>query len=125
MKNFKLIIPALLILAGCKKNIHTNLATEDKTLSYIQVTCDNCKIEYGMPDQYRVYNNAGGLSAKFPYTYTSGYTLQMNLTAFVKAQDISVQVFNNDGKSIYNSSENQATSGYWSISLLLPSKSSE
>ncbi|NCD70692.1 hypothetical protein [Mucilaginibacter agri] len=114
-----LFIPLIIAAAGCSKN-HTNDDTTDnvKRTGYIQVTCDNCKVGYGMPDQYRAFD-VTGTSAKAEFTYQTGYTLQAYITAVDHSQKINITVYNADNQVIYNNATTQGTTGYWDVSTLL------
>jgi hypothetical protein len=119
MKVFKLFIPFLVLLAGCKKqNIQPTATANVKKQGYIIVNCDNCQIAYGMPDQYKEFN-AVTASPQATFTYVSGYILQVYVTALDHEQKLTLKVYDSDGKSLYANSATQALTSYWTNSVLL------
>lgn len=118
MKIFKLCIPILLVLAGCKKKDIGSASSTTKSQGYIVVNCDNCKVDYGMPDQYREFNVVT-TSPKATFSYTPGYILQIYVTALDHQQKVTLNVYNSAGTSVYNNSATQPLTGYWSSSVLL------
>jgi hypothetical protein len=119
MKTFKLFIPCLVLLVSCKKqSIQPNAIATVKKQGYITVSCDNCQIAYGMPDQYKEFN-AVTISPKATFTYIPGYLLQVYVTALDHEQKLTLNVYNSDGKSLYTNSATQTLTSYWASSVLL------
>jgi hypothetical protein len=128
MKISFLLIPVIFAFSSCKKDIGdlnpTTTVTPpviSKTQGYIQLECENCSIGYGMPDQYQAYNNANGLSVKYPFTYTAGYNLQALVSSIDHEQKLTVKIYDTNSKLIYTADKDQAKTGGWAISILLPS----
>jgi hypothetical protein len=128
MKKIFLLIPVLLAFISCKKEINRpdtisgeTIPTIAKNQGYIQIKCESCIIGYGMPDQYKAFNNANGTSLKFPYSYSEGYSLQAYITALDHEQKLTVSVYDTNAKLIYESDKLQPTTNYWAIAVLLPS----
>jgi hypothetical protein len=119
MQKFKLIVPLIILFASCKKANIEPLAIATKGEGYITVTCDNCQVGYGMPDQYKSFNVVT-TSPKATFTYTTGYILQVYVTALDHEQKLTLNVFNSAGKSVYSNSITQPITGYWGSSILIP-----
>ena len=83
---------------GCQKGATTNPynPTPKVNTSYLQVTCYNCQVQYGMPDQYRQMY-VSGMSLNAPFNYTPWYVLQVYLTAIDKPQAITLSVYDING----------------------------
>jgi hypothetical protein len=121
MKKFLLLIPAIILFSSCKKRVEDIEPNVNKNQGYIQIDCENCLVGYGMPDQYQSFNNANGVSVKYPYSYINGYTLRAQLTALDTEQKLSISVYDNKNDLIYKSASMQPTEGFWAVSVLLPS----
>lgn len=117
-----LFIPLLFVFASCKKDIDLPATEADTKTAYIIVNCENCTIDYGMPDQYKGFSNSGGDSPKFPFVYKEGYTLAMNIKSLLKEQTLSVKVYTKDSKLVYQGSKVQSTTDYWNVNVLLPAE---
>lgn len=118
-----LFIPLLFVFASCKKDIDLPAPKiEDTKTAYIILNCENCKIDYGMPDQFKGFSNAGGDSQKYPFVYKEGYTLSMNITSLLRSQTLTVKVYNKDSKLVYEGSNVQPTTDYWNLNVLLPAE---
>jgi hypothetical protein len=122
MKNFLLLIPAILLISSCKKQVKDLEPDVTKNQGYIQIDCQNCLVGYGMPDQYKSFNNANGISVKYPYSYVEGYTLRAQLTALDTEQKLSISIYDNKNDLIYKSAYMQPTEGFWAVSVLLPAE---
>jgi hypothetical protein len=120
MKNFLLLIPAILFISSCKKRIEDLEPQISKKQGYIQIDCQNCLVGYGMPDQYQNFTNTNGISVKYPYNYINGNTLRAQLTALNKEQKLSISIFDNKNDLIFRSATMQPTEGFWEVSVLLP-----
>jgi len=118
MKFFKLLVPILLVLAGCKKKEIDPTTNNTKRQGYIVVDCDYCKVDYGMPDQYKAFNVVT-TSPKATFSYLPGYILQVYVTALDHQQKITLNVYNSDGTLVYNNSATQPLTSYWSNSVLI------
>ena len=109
-----------MMVMGCRKIIETpQKPTTTKITSYLQVTCENCNVIYGMPDQYKSFDNAGGLSVKYPYTYKEGYNLQVQVTPEGKSQNLTLQVYDKSGNVVYNGAATRDAAAIWGITVLL------
>lgn len=115
-KSIAAILPLLMVF-GCKEIVET--PQKNITNSYLQVSCENCQVGYGMPDQYKAFDNAGGLSSKFPYTYKEGYNLQIQITPVGKPQELTLKVYDIKGNILYNGIVNKEASAKWGVSVLL------
>lgn len=120
-----LIVPCVILMAGCKKELvqpdsisDNTTKTSVKTQGYLKVQCDNCKVEYGMPDQYKTYN-VSGTSLTAYFNYTSGYSLQTYITALDHTQNIIYSVYNRYDKLMFADTVKQTTTGYWSSNVLM------
>lgn len=110
-------------MVSCKKD--KNLSAEEEAnnkSAYIVVNCENCKIDYGMPDQYKGFNNANGDSPKFTFNYKAGYTLSMHITSLTKEQKLTVKIYNKSDKLVYEGSNIQPVTDYWDVNVLLPAE---
>lgn len=118
MKILKLSVPILLLFSSCKK---TTIApsTTASTKGYIVVNCDNCKVDYGMPDQYKTFNVVTS-SPNAAFNYSAGYSLQVYITALDHEQKLSLSVYNTVGKQVYTNSKTQSLTGDWETVVLLP-----
>lgn len=116
MKILRLFVPILILFSSCKKSSIEPVAS---TKGYIVVNCDNCKVDYGMPDQYKTFNVVT-TSPQATYTYSSGYSLQVYITALDHAQKMSLSVYNTVGKQVYANSTTQGLEGEWQTVVLLP-----
>ncbi len=115
-------IPILLAFAGCAKGVNneiTPITTIANTQGSVTVKCDNCKIDYGMPDQYHGYNVAG-TSGTFTFNYKSGYTLQANIYALDQEQNITYTVYDTKSRIVYQNVATQSVEGFWEVNVLLP-----
>jgi hypothetical protein len=119
MKKYIVILALIITYFGCQKGTITNQFTppQQGNTSYLKVTCYNCQVQYGMPDQYRQMN-VSGMSLNSPFTYTPGYVLQVYLTALDKPQDITLSVYDVNGNILYSGSKVQSTLGYWDVEVL-------
>ena len=117
-----LLIPLLFVFASCKKDIDLPTTEASTKTAYIIVNCENCTIDYGMPDQYKGFSNSGGDSQKLSFAYKEGYTLAMNITSMLQEQTLSVKVYTKDSKLVYQSAKLQPTTGYWNLNVLLPAE---
>ncbi|WP_442588793.1 hypothetical protein ACSBL2_22410 [Pedobacter sp. AW31-3R] len=123
MKFLKLFFPILLLIVSCKKDKNLPVDEEVNNKSaYIVVNCVNCKIDYGMPDQYQGFSNANGDSPKFAFNYKAGYTLSMHLSSLVEQQKLTVKVYNKNEKLVYEGSNIQPVTDYWDVKILLPAE---
>lgn len=111
-----------LVTASCRKSIHTDEVTPLTGKGYLVVSCTNCQIEYGMPDQYKLYS-VSGTSTKYYFSYTPGYTLVTYITAFASAQDITLTVYDASGNKVYAGEKNQGTDGHWETDTIVQPKS--
>ncbi|WCT10915.1 hypothetical protein [Mucilaginibacter jinjuensis] len=118
MKFLKICVPILLVLSGCKKKDIDPTTSTTKNQGYIVVNCDNCKVDYGMPDQYKEFNVVT-TSPKATFSYTTGYVLQVYVTALDHQQKITLNVYNNAGTAVYTNSATQPLTNYWSNSVLI------
>jgi hypothetical protein len=120
MKTSLLFFAMLLLFASCKKQIDDLAPVSEDMKGYIQVDCKNCLIGYGMPDQYQNYNNSNDSTIKYPYIYKDGYTLQAYITALNADQKLAISVFDYKNNLVFKSENTQSTTGYWAVSILLP-----
>lgn len=125
MKKYLLIIILAAfstVITSCHKSIHTDSVTPTNSKGYLVVTCANCQIEYGMPDQYKLYS-VSGTSTKYYFSYTAGYTLVAYLTAFTAEQDITLTIYNASGNPVYTGQKSQGTDGHWEVDTIVQPKS--
>lgn len=108
---------ALLIGAGCKDS---DLQPDDENVKkgYLVVDCENCKIEYGMPDQYHVFN-VNGNSGKLYFKQDGDYKLKTYITALRKEQIINLSIYNNADKKVFSDTTTQATTSMWETNVLV------
>ena len=122
-KFFILAAPVLFVFASCSKGVNNevrpNTATTASTQGSIIVKCDDCKIDYGMPDQYHGFSVVG-VSPSSSYTYKSGYTLQSNIYAQDHTQNITYTVYDANGKIVYQDTNLQTVEGSFNANVLLP-----
>jgi hypothetical protein len=115
----KLFILFLLLGAGCKDS---DLEPDDNVKKgYLVVDCENCKIEYGMPDQYYVYN-VNGNSGKLYFKQNSDYKLKTYITALRKEQTVNLSIYNNADKKVFSDTTTQTTTGMWETNVLVRSE---
>ena len=119
MKNLKYLLPLLFVMPSCKKEIVTKDPVNDKQQAKLEVKCDNCLIGYGMPDQYRAFDQAGVSPVSYAYTYSDGYDLRVRITAVDHDQDINLTIYDTSGKAIYTNKTTQSTEGFWEVSVPL------
>ncbi|MGZ3755673.1 MAG: hypothetical protein ACXVAY_15595 [Mucilaginibacter sp.] len=119
MKTYLIILVLAIGCFGCQKSTITNQnnPTPTSNSSYLKVTCYNCQVQYGMPDQYRQMN-VSGISLNAPFNYSPGYVLQVYLTALDKPQAITLSVYDVNGNVLYSGSKVQSTVGYWDVEVL-------
>jgi hypothetical protein len=120
MKPSLLFFAMLLLFASCKKQTEDLDPVSNKKKGYILVDCKNCLIGYGMPDQYKDFNNSNDTTTKYPYNYEDGYTLQAYITALKAEQRLSISVFDYNNNLVFKGENTQPTTGHWAISILLP-----
>ncbi len=116
----KLFLMALLLVAGCKD---VDLQPDDENVKkgYLVVDCENCKIEYGMPDQYQVYN-INGNSGKLYFKQDGDYKLKTYITALRKEQIINLSIYNNADKKVFSDTTTRTTTGMWETNVLVRSE---
>lgn len=115
----KLLLLALLFGAGCKDS---NLEPDDNVKKgYLVVDCENCKIEYGMPDQYHTYN-VNGNSGKLYFKQDNDYKLKTYITALRKEQIINLSIYNNVDKKVFSDTTTQSITGMWETNVLVRSE---
>ncbi|WP_158828051.1 hypothetical protein [Mucilaginibacter lacusdianchii] len=121
-----------LLTVSCKKaqleplpkvtaNTTTEANTAVKSKGYITVQCETCKVEYGMPDQYKGIN-VTGTSDKLYFDYTNDYYLKTYITAFQRSQKLTLTVYNKDGQKVFSDSNTQSTTGFWDTYVLVRDK---
>ena len=112
----KLFILFLLLGAGCKDS---DLEPDDDVKKgYLVVDCENCKIEYGMPDQYHVYN-VNGNSGKLYFKQDGDYKLKTYITALRKEQTINLSIYNNADKKVFSDTTTRTTTVMWETNVLV------
>ncbi len=115
----KLFLLALLLGAGCKPS---DVEPDDNVKkAYLIVDCENCKVEYGMPNQYNVYN-VNGNSGKLYFKQNGDYKLKTYITAIRKEQTIDLSIYNNADKRVFRDSVIQNTTGMWETNVLVRSE---
>lgn len=114
-----LIIAAVATLTtGCKK-LDDGSPEPHKSTGYLVVTCDDCQVQYGMPDQYKQYD-VSGTSDKFNFTYEGGYTLVSYITPLNDSKNITLTVYDANNAVVYSGSINQLTTSHWETDVKLP-----
>lgn len=117
-----IIAAASMLMTGCAK-LDDGAPAPHKVYGYLVVTCDNCQLQYGMPDQYK-QSTVTGTSNKYAFTYESGYTLVSYITPLGEGQqnqNIEITVYNNKDKVVYHGTMNNLQTQYWETRVLLPS----
>ena len=122
MKNLKYLLPLLFIMPACKKEIVTKDPVNEKQQAYLEVKCDNCLIGYGMPDQYRAFDQAGVNPVSYGYTFSDGYDLRVRITAVDHDQDINLTIYDTKGAVLYTKKTTQSVEGFWEVSVPLTAK---
>jgi hypothetical protein len=125
MKKLSLLFISLLcVFVSCKKEtlkpVTTNTDTT-KPQGYIVVECDNCKVEYGMPDQYHSVT-VSGTSGKNYFSYDTTYTLKTYITSYDHAQKLTLSVYDKNGTLVQTNSKTQDITGYWDTYITVPAK---
>lgn len=114
-----LLIAAVAMLAtGCKK-LDDGSPVDHTSTGYLVVTCDNCQIQYGMPDQYKQLN-VSGTSDKFSFTYKGGYTLISYITPLGDSKNVTLTVYDAKDTVIYSGAINELSTSYWETHVKLP-----
>jgi hypothetical protein len=131
-KNFQKLLLfsfSVALLFGCNKGAlvgpadTASLNAAKIPKGYLVVSCQNCMVQYGMPDQYKTFN-LSGTSAKAYFNYTPGYNLVSYITALGKAQSLTLTVYNKNNAVVYAGTVTQPTTGYWSSSVPLTDSTS-
>jgi hypothetical protein len=118
MKQLVIVFASIIFLSvGCKKDA-PKYPVDNTPKGYLVVQCENCTVDYGMPDQYKMLT-VSGTSPKAPFSYKAGYTLYANLIAINKDQEMTLTVYDTEGKVIYTGSDKREATKYWPTATLL------
>lgn len=104
---------------GCKKDTVVAPAVSVPK-GYLVVNCDNCQVQYGMPDQYKQIS-VSGTSVKATYSYTGTYTVVAYITPINVAQTVTISVFDKSGTLVYTGSKLQQPTSYWETDTVVGS----